>query len=85
MAVASRSMPGMVVCGVIGPLIFWPTFRLRGSFFAIATLAFNEVGMAFALEMSSRGYVIESGQIVKAGSGQALLEDPDIQRAYMGL
>lgn len=41
-------LPGMVVCGVIGPLIFWPTFRLRGSFFAIATLAFNEVGMAFA-------------------------------------
>lgn len=38
-----------------------------------------------ALEMSNRGYVIESGQIVKAGTGRALLEDPDIQRAYMGL
>ena len=38
-----------------------------------------------ALEMSNRGYVIESGQIVKTGSGPALLEDPDIQRAYMGL
>ena len=38
-----------------------------------------------ALEMSNRGYVIESGQIVKAGSGRELLDDPDIQRAYMGL
>ncbi len=41
-------LPGMLICGVLGPLIFWPTFRLKGSFFAIATLAFNEVGMAFA-------------------------------------
>ena len=38
-----------------------------------------------ALEMADRGYVIESGQIVKAGTGRELLEDPDIQRAYMGL
>jgi branched-chain amino acid transport system permease protein len=29
-------------------LIFWPTFRLKGSFFAIATLAFNEVGFVLA-------------------------------------
>ena len=29
-------------------MIFWPTFRLKGSFFAIATLAFNEVGMVCA-------------------------------------
>ncbi len=41
-------LPGMLICGVLGPLIFWPTFRLKGSFFAIATLAFNEVGMALA-------------------------------------
>jgi branched-chain amino acid transport system ATP-binding protein len=38
-----------------------------------------------ALEMSGRGYVIESGQIVKTGTGPVLLNDPDIQRAYMGL
>ena len=41
-------LPAMAVCALIGPLIFWPTFRLKGSFFAIATLAFNEVGMVFA-------------------------------------
>ena len=27
------------------PLISWPTFRLRGPFFAIATMAFNEVAL----------------------------------------
>ena len=41
-------IPGAVVCALIGPLIFWPTFRLKGSFFAIATLAFNEVGFVMA-------------------------------------
>lgn len=41
-------LPAMAVCALFGPLIFWPTFRLKGSFFAIATLAFNEVGMVFA-------------------------------------
>ncbi|MES2482188.1 MAG: ABC transporter ATP-binding protein [Pseudomonadota bacterium] len=38
-----------------------------------------------ALEMSNRGYVIESGRIVQSGTGAALMADPDIQRAYMGL
>lgn len=41
-------IPPAVVCAIIGPLIFWPTYRLKGSFFAIATLAFNEVGLVMA-------------------------------------
>jgi branched-chain amino acid transport system permease protein len=41
-------IPGALVCALAGPLIFWPTFRLKGSFFAIATLAFNEVGFVLA-------------------------------------
>ena len=41
-------VPAIAVCAVLGPLIFWPTFRLKGSFFASATLAFNEVGMVCA-------------------------------------
>ena len=41
-------IPGAILCGLVGPLIFWPTFRLKGSFFAIATLAFNEVGFVLA-------------------------------------
>ncbi len=41
-------IPGAILCALIGPLIFWPTFRLKGSFFAIATLAFNEVGFVMA-------------------------------------
>jgi len=41
-------LPAALACALIGPLIFWPTFRLKGAFFAIATLAFNEVGVVCA-------------------------------------
>jgi branched-chain amino acid transport system ATP-binding protein len=38
-----------------------------------------------ALEMANRAYVIERGCIVKTGTGSELLNDPDVQRAYLGL
>ena len=41
-------LPAALFCAVLGPAIFWPTFRLKGAFFAIATLAFNEVGFVCA-------------------------------------
>jgi branched-chain amino acid transport system permease protein len=37
----------------IAMLISWPTFRLRGPFFAIATLAFNEVAFVLANHFES--------------------------------
>ncbi len=46
-------LPGAIACAVVGPLIFWPTFRLKGSFFAIATLAFNEVALVLANYLES--------------------------------
>lgn len=39
---------GTVVVAGLSVLISWPTFRLRGPFFAIATLAFNEVAAVLA-------------------------------------
>jgi len=41
-------VPIAVVAGGVAMLISWPTFRLRGPFFAIATLAFNEVAFVLA-------------------------------------
>ena len=49
------------------------------------TVLLIEQNVADALEMASRAYVIEGGAIVKTGPGAALLDDPDIQRAYLGL
>ena len=43
------AMPvGAIIVALIAVLISWPTFRLRGPFFAIATMAFNEVVAVFA-------------------------------------
>ena len=37
------------------------------------------------LEIADRGYVIENGHIVMKGSSEALLEDENIRKAYLGL
>jgi branched-chain amino acid transport system ATP-binding protein len=37
-----------------------------------------------ALSIASRAYVLELGQIRHQGSGQDLLNDPEVVRAYLG-
>jgi len=37
-----------------------------------------------ALSIADRAYVLELGQIRHQGSGQELLDDPEVQRAYLG-
>ena len=44
-----------------------------------------EQNVGDALGMANRGYVIERGRVVKAGTGESLLADADVQRAYLGL
>ncbi|CAN5326629.1 branched-chain amino acid ABC transporter permease [soil metagenome] len=41
-------LPVALIAAVAGWLLSWPTFRLRGPFFAIATMAMNEVFFALA-------------------------------------
>lgn len=41
-------LPAAVLGAAVAMLVSWPTFRLRGPFFAIATMAINEVCMALA-------------------------------------
>ncbi|NYT95695.1 ABC transporter ATP-binding protein [Salinispora sp. H7-4] len=38
-----------------------------------------------ALSRAHRGYVLETGRIVKEGSGQDLLHDPSVKEAYLGV
>ncbi len=38
-----------------------------------------------ALEVAHRAYVLETGSIVKAGTGKELLESEDVQKAYLGM
>lgn len=46
-------LPIAVISASVAMLISWPTFRLRGPFFAIATLAFNEVAFVLANHLES--------------------------------
>jgi len=38
-----------------------------------------------ALEIAARGYVLETGRIVRAGTAAELRQDPEIRRAYLGI
>jgi branched-chain amino acid transport system ATP-binding protein len=49
------------------------------------TVLLVEQDVQVALEHAHRGYVLETGRIVQTGSSQALLDDPRIRQAYLGL
>jgi branched-chain amino acid transport system ATP-binding protein len=44
----------------------------------------DEPSMGLALQFASRGYVLESGELVLQGESQGLLEDPEVKKAYLG-
>ena len=48
------------------------------------TLLLVEQNARLALEVSSRGYVLEGGLVTLTGEGKALLHDPRIREAYLG-
>ena len=48
------------------------------------TVLLVEQNARAALSMADRAYVLEVGNIVLAGSGQQLLQDEAVQKAYLG-
>jgi len=48
------------------------------------TVLLVEQNAKLALEVSRRGYVMESGQITLADRARALLENPQVRQAYLG-
>jgi len=48
------------------------------------TMLLVEQNARLALEVSSRGYVMESGSIVLSGDARSLLADPRVRSAYLG-
>ena len=48
------------------------------------TVVMVEQNAAAALELSDRAYVMEQGRIALAGTGAALLDNPHVQKAYLG-
>ena len=49
------------------------------------TVLLVEQNVRQALEIAHRGYVLETGRVVRSGSARDLLADPEIKRAYLGL
>jgi branched-chain amino acid transport system ATP-binding protein len=48
------------------------------------TIFMVEQNANLALQIATRGYVLQNGQIVMEGLAQELLDSPDIQAAYLG-
>jgi len=48
------------------------------------TVVMVEQNAAAALELSDRAYVMEQGAVSLTGTGESLLHDPHIQKAYLG-
>ncbi len=46
-------VPGAALAALVAALVSWPVFRLRGPFFAIATMALTEVALALGNYMES--------------------------------
>jgi len=49
------------------------------------TVLLVEQNASAALAIADRGYVMETGRVVLEGAGQALLNDPKVQAAYLGV
>jgi branched-chain amino acid transport system ATP-binding protein len=48
------------------------------------TILLVEQNANFALGVSQRGYVLETGKVVLANESSVLKEDPEVQKAYLG-
>ena len=48
------------------------------------TILLVEQNANFALDVSSRGYVLETGKVALSDRSEALRENPEVQKAYLG-
>jgi len=49
------------------------------------TILLVEQKVREALEIADRGYVLQTGRIVRAGASAAILEDDIVRKAFLGL
>jgi branched-chain amino acid transport system ATP-binding protein len=69
----------------LAPIVVQEIFRtLREINRQGLTICLVEQNVRQALKIAHRGYVLETGRIVLAGSGKDLLANPRVQEAYLG-
>jgi branched-chain amino acid transport system ATP-binding protein len=70
----------------LAPLVVREIFRIVTEINRTGTaVLLVEQNTRQALALSRRGYVLENGRIVLAGSGDELLRDEHVRRAYLGM
>jgi len=74
--------PSMGLAPLIVEDIFETIIRLRRE--ENTTILLVEQNAEMAIDISDRGYVLETGKIVYQGSREDLLENAEIKRAYLG-
>jgi len=69
----------------LAPILVKEVFRIVRQINADGvTVLLVEQNVHQALELATRGYVLETGRITRSGSAADLLQDPEIKRAYLG-
>ena len=69
----------------LAPRVMAEIFQAIGSFRALGlTVLLVEQNARWALRIADRGYVLETGCIVLEGTAEELLNNQEVQRAYLG-
>jgi len=74
--------PSMGLAPLVVQLIFETIKDINRT--AGTTILLVEQNANLALKLATRGYVLETGRIVMEDQAQALLENPEIRKAYLG-
>ncbi|QWV95446.1 ABC transporter ATP-binding protein [Geomonas oryzisoli] len=74
--------PSMGLAPLVVQDIFKVIERLRGE--EGTTILLVEQNARAALKVADRGYVLETGKVILEGKASELLENKDVQRAYLG-
>jgi branched-chain amino acid transport system ATP-binding protein len=73
--------PSMGIAPILVQRIYETITEINKSGVAILLV---EQNANYALDISSRGYVLETGRVVLKGESSELRGDPEVQRAYLG-
>jgi branched-chain amino acid transport system ATP-binding protein len=74
--------PSMGLAPLLAQQILDVVVRLRAEGLTVLLV---EQNASAALSSADRGYVLETGKITHSGTGAALLEDPRVREAYLGI
>jgi len=69
----------------LAPVIVEQISELLDRLAASTTILFTEQNLAFALRHAQRGYILQKGRIVFAGSGNELRNQPEILEKYLSV